>query len=275
MHPILIKLNLPLIGAFNIPTYGFFVATAIITGIMAGNYWAVKYEGYEEDKIASASFWIILWGVIGAKLFFIVFEDWNEFVVHPISSFFSRQGFVIYGAIIGGAISAYFIFRRYKMSFLKVADSFVPALAMGIGIGRLGCWSAGCCYGMPTGGRCGAIFPLSAFVYRLGDMSSGVRVPVPPFTPVVPTQLLHSIANFTVFFILWRVFLKNKKFDGQVFTMFFILYGTFRFLIEFLRIDTPHTFLFGMSAAQMTGFFLVPISAVGYFYLKARTGVKR
>ncbi|MBI2340852.1 MAG: prolipoprotein diacylglyceryl transferase, partial [Deltaproteobacteria bacterium] len=122
--------------------------------------------------------------------------------------------------------------RRHRLNFLTVADIFTPGIALGHVLGRLGCFSAGCCYGReaPAGSFWSVVYPPNP---------AGIA---PPNIPLYPVQLFESFAELVVFFILF-FFRKKKRFNGEVFVLYITLYPILRIILEFFRGDKVRGYL--------------------------------
>jgi phosphatidylglycerol:prolipoprotein diacylglycerol transferase len=139
--------------------------------------------------------------------------------------------------------------RRHRMPVLRTCDGFAPGLAFGHVLGRFGCFSAGCCYGKPTNHFWGVIFT-NSLAHDVSGTPLGVRIE--------PTQLIEAAAEFFNFLLLTWL-LGRKKFDGQVWGSFMIMYGIERYFIEFLRDDPGRGEVFGgvMTGTQLISILLV------------------
>jgi phosphatidylglycerol:prolipoprotein diacylglycerol transferase len=153
------------------------------------------------------------------------------------------SGGMIFGALIAGVLfGVIYAIIFFKPDHWKIFDITVIGMALGHGIGRVGCFCAGCCYGLPTALPWGVKFP------RLGGH-------IHPYSLefVHPTQIYEAVlnlANFVVLFCLWR----KRKFPGQVFSFYLINYGLIRFLLEYLRNDGGRGYLIrgGSPLASLT-----------------------
>jgi phosphatidylglycerol:prolipoprotein diacylglycerol transferase len=132
---------------------------------------------------------------------------------------------------------------------LATCDAFAPGLAIGHAIGRVGCFAAGCCYGKPTNHFWGVTFT---------NPVANALVGTPLNQALEPTQLFESAVELANFFVLMWMF-KRKKFDGQVFGAYLILYGVARYFLEFIRDDPGRGSVFGglMTGTQLISIFLV------------------
>ena len=246
------------IGNFPINTYGVFLALAFLCAILIAVKLAAR-DGLPKEKIYDLSLWMLLASLIGSKLLMFLTEP--EYRDHPlqlISLDFLRSGGVFYGGLLGAIITGYFLMKRYKLPWWKTADACAPGIAVGNFFGRLGCFSAGCCWGKPT------TLPWGVKFTALGNAITGVPTIVNQLTDpeqkaywsqklggelaplhLHPTQLYESFSMLIIFFfLLWLH--KHRRFSGQVILLYAVLYSIIRFLIEFLR-DDPRGDVFGLT----------------------------
>ncbi len=252
------------IGNFPINTYGVLLALGMLLALFVASRLAAR-DGLPRERIYDLGLWTLIGALLGSKILMFFTED----NVQIFSLDFLRSGGVYYGGFLGGLATVVFLVRYYKLNFWKVADAFVPGLALGQAIGREGCFAAGCCWGKPTDSAFGVHFTEHAHeytgvpIYRAGGSDLYLH----------PTQLYESIAMLIVFGIL--VYLhRRKRFDGQVLIAYGIIYGIVRFTIEFLR-DDPRGDLFGLtsltglSTSQMISL-LVAAGAVIFMIIRLR-----
>ncbi len=236
MYPVLFR-----IGPITIYTYGVFVFLGVVIA-----YWLavneVHREGIDKSVASDIFFWTIVCAFLGARLLYCVVE-WRSFIHSPLKMIFSRTGFVFYGGILGGLAGFIFMVKRYQRDFFTMADSVALYIPLGHAIGRLGCFSYGCCYGRPTDSWIGMVFPPSSPAGALG-------------VKVIPTQLISSFFLVVIFIIL-RVLRNHRRFKGQILLSYILLYSLFRFIIEFFRGD-PRGFFWIFSTSQW-------ISVVAFF----------
>ena len=251
------------IGSFSLPTYGFLVASGVLIGLWISVRNSEK-QGINGDHAWNLGILMVLAGILGAKLLYII-NDWGYFSAHPREIFSLgtiQAGGVFSGGLIGALAVAAWYMRRHRMPPLRTCDAFAPGLAFGHVLGRFGCFSAGCCYGKPTDHWWGV-----TFTNPLAETFSGT----PLGHRLEPTQLIEAAAEFFNFLLLMWL-LKRKRFDGQVFASFMVLYGIERYFIEFLRGDPGRGEVFGglMSGTQLISIFLV-IGGGLIWYLKGST----
>jgi phosphatidylglycerol:prolipoprotein diacylglycerol transferase len=168
--------------------------------------------------------------IVGAKIMMFLVDI--PYYVHNPGEIFSmaslQAGGVFYGGLIAALIAAVIYMRRHQLPALPTADVFAPGIALGHGIGRLGCFAAGCCWGKPTGLPWGV-----TFTNPLAQQLVGVPLDI----KLHPTQLYESTAEFVIFGILyWRV--RRPHAPGAIISLYLVLYSTVRFLVEFVR-DHP------------------------------------
>jgi len=242
MHPILFKL-----GPLTIYTYGTFVFIGVAAAYWLSTRDAVRM-GLDKDKFSNLFFWTVVAAFLGARILYTIVE-WKLFIEHPFYVIFSRAGFVFYGGVIGGFIAAYIIIKKYKWDFLKIADIVSLYIPLGHAFGRMGCFSYGCCYGKPTNSWIGMLFPPTS-----PAGAAGVKV--------IPTQIISAFFLVVIFLILLYV-RRKKRFEGQIFLSYLLLYGIFRFIIEFFRGD-PRGYLWVFSTSQWVSIAVI-IAAIVYY----------
>ncbi|MCZ6670270.1 MAG: prolipoprotein diacylglyceryl transferase [Acidobacteria bacterium] len=221
MHPILFK-----ILHFQIGTYGLLYAISFLVALRVATHYARK-EGIEPARILDLGIYALLSGIIGAKLFLYLI-DLPHYLRHPEEILRTwRAAGVFYGGLLFALAVGLFYLRRHRISVWKATDAVAPAAAIGQAIGRLGCFAAGCCYGIPADTPISVTFR-NPEAYHL----TGVTLD----TPLLPTQLFHSASNFLTFFVL-VFFYRRKSRPGTIFWLYLLLHGGFRFTVEFFRGD--------------------------------------
>ena len=239
------------IGPLTVHGYGLMIAIGIIAALLVAEKRGAA-KGMNTDFIYTATFLIAIIGFLGGKLMYMLVE-WRSTAAHPLEML-KGSGFVVYGGIISGFLTALVYFRRKKVSFPEYADLLVPSIAIAQGFGRIGCFMAGCCYGRPTNSWIGVTFRNSPFA------PNGVKV--------IPTQLFSSAGDFLICFLL-IMYSKKRKVQGQVTALYFILYSIGRFIIEIFRNDERGSV--GMlSTAQFTGIFMLIGGITAFMILQKR-----
>ncbi len=265
MFPILFKIPewFPLLGGRALHVYG--LMTAI--GFMSGLFW-VRYEAKRVDlnpeKLMDLFFAIVLASVVGARLLF-VFVSVNNWWEDPLVFFrIWEGGLVFYGGLIGAVLTSVWTIHRHRLPFFRVADVFAPGIALGHAFGRLGCLAAGCCYGRPAplGSWLSVIFPETEYSIA----PSGI--------PLYSTQLMESFGLFCIFLFLF-FFRKRKKFNGEVFLLYLILYPFLRIVMETFRGDKIRGVFWGgsVSTSQLISLIWIVVALIVWCSLLRRKKV--
>lgn len=212
MHPVLFTF-----GPITLHTYGLCVALGALLAVwLAGR--RVRSEGLSRDAFLDLALWVIVASIVGARVLYVLVE-WRHFAVRPLDAFkLWDGGLVFYGGFALGALVSPWVARTKGLPLGRVADLTAPYVALGHAFGRVGCFFAGCCYGLPSAEH-GCVFP------ALGDA-----------VPRLPTQLYEAAFLVALFaFLLWLT--PRRRFTGQVFWTYLAVYAAGRFLLEILRGD--------------------------------------
>lgn len=203
------------IFGIDVMWYGILMAT----GMILGTYLALKEAervGISEDDVLNLAIFAIPAGVLGARLYYVIF-NWRYYSQNPSQILnFRGGGMAIHGALIGGILAGLIYTKIKKINFFKMADIALIGMPLAQAIGRWGNYINGEAHGGPTN-------------LPWGIMVDGVKVH--------PTFLYESIWDFGIFIFLW-MFRKKKKYEGQVAVYYIILYSLGRFFIEGLRTDS-------------------------------------
>ena len=253
MYPILLKL-----GELSLHTYGFFVAMGFLAGILIAKREA-KRLGEDPDRIMDLSFYVMVSAILGSRLFYIITNP-EIYLSDPLEIFkLWNGGLVFYGGFIAALIVGLIYLKIKKMPLWKTTDIAAPSLAAGQFLGRLGCFSAGCCYGKACNLPWAVTFTNPDSLAPLG-------------IPIHPTQLYHAISNLSIFAFLW-FFRSRKKYNGQLFWLYILLYAVTRFFIEIFRGDFRGEPVFGvLSVAQAVGIIMAPVAVIMMIILRKQAG---
>ena len=202
------------IGNLGVPAYAFFVLLGLMVGLAV-----YFYEARRQKVLSENGFFIVvgslLGGIVGARVLQAL-VDYSYFFYHFSGWEILFSGRTIIGCLIGGTLGA-ILTKKILGINEKRGNLFAPAIAIGVAIGRLGCFFRGCCYGQPTNLPWGVNF---------GD---GIMRH--------PTQIYESLFMLAMFIYLERI--KNNKDikPGQLFKILMISYFVFRFFMEFIRVE--------------------------------------
>lgn len=242
MYPVALNLF-----GFEITTYGVMVAVAF-----AVVWWRFSQEssrvGISEDDAQTLLIVAIVSGMVSARLLHVVthLESYRD---APWEALFSRQGYAFVGGFVGGAAAVIWWCRRKDVVVLELADLIVPYIAIAHGIGRVGCFLFGCCYGSACELPWAVHFPT--------DTGASVSY---------PTQGVHPVQLYEAFSLwgLGAVLLLargRRAFPGQILWMYLVLYGVVRFVLEFFRGDDRGTLLVSWLSPSQTLYLLMAAGA--------------
>lgn len=222
------------VGSFGVPAYSFFVLLGLAVGVAV-----YFYEARRGKKLSEQGFFIFIGslagGALGAKLMELAIN--YKLVLAAASPEVLLSGRTIVGGLIGGAAGAMLTKKAMGLNERR-GNFFAPAIAAGLAIGRLGCFFQGCCYGVPT--------PLPWGV-NFGDN-----------IPRHPTQLYESAFMLLMFVYLEKVKNRPNLAPGRLFDVLMMSYFTFRFFIEFIRVEKPA--FWGLTVFQ-----LISLAVIIYF----------
>lgn len=271
-------------------TYGLMIATAFLVAIAlaartARNSYPEDIEvggkripagPYMFDRTLDIGFWLLISGIAGAKLLFVI-VNWDRYGDAPLDALSLSGGLVFYGGFIGAALTLIYYCRHYRLNFLRIADVLAPSVAIGHMIGRLGCLAAGCCWGgfAKAGSWLGIRFPAAENLpfggFGTNSLAFSDQVKDPRWVdalgrvhahavegatqisayaqangytlPLYPTQLMEVVGELIIFGALIFL-LKRKRFHGQILATWLMGYAVLRTINEFFRGDVARGYLF-------------------------------
>jgi phosphatidylglycerol:prolipoprotein diacylglycerol transferase len=272
-----------------IHTYGLLLATGFVAAVsliarLAEREWPGEEGTRKRDQVLDLSFWVLISAIVGSRLLFIV-VNWKDYASDLTKIFELGGGLVFYGGLIGAMIASFIYARKNNIDFFRLADVAMPGISLGQALGRLGCFSAGCCWGSVTskGFRFGVHFPGAAEAKTLFGQVSGSSAlayqsqlnenpsrwvvestgqvyhhAVPGAVriadwvgqhghtlPIHPTQLYESVGQFALFVFL-LVMRRYRRFHGQILGMWLMLYAILRSTVELFRGDIERGTLNGL-----------------------------
>ena len=244
------------IGPIHIYWYGFF----IILGALAAIFITLKLADYykiKKETIIDLAFWLIIGGIIGARLYHILLEL-QYYLSSPIDAIKIWQGgLAIHGAILAGIIIIWRFSKKHQYNFWLLSSIIVPGLALAQAIGRWGNYFNQELFGKPTNLPWG--IPIDLANRPIEYISNEF---------FHPAFLYESIGNLLIFFILISIHIwiirKNKKKNYSYFlplTSYFLLYSILRFFIEFIRIDPTYVIL-GLRFPQIISLLIIFFSII-------------
>jgi phosphatidylglycerol:prolipoprotein diacylglycerol transferase len=221
------------IGSFSVSPFGVMLVLAFLASYLQLR-WGMKRLGIGDEEDASALVFAAgLGGIVGAKVYYaILFKDWHLL--------FDRSGLVWYGGFILGALGVLWTMRRRRLPGWPMADVAAPALALGYGIGRLGCFLVGDDYGRPTTLPWGIAFPVGLPETTAGNLRDSFHVAIPALVPdsallrVHPTQLYETAMALAIWGLAIWMF-RRRLHPGAIALTVLALLAVERFLVEILR----------------------------------------
>jgi len=264
-----------------------FMSAVSLAAALARREWRGEDGEKKREQVLDLAFWVFLAAMVGSRVLFIL-VNWKDFslsaaIQHPVENLLGG-GLVFYGGLIGASVAAYWYCKAHQMSFLLLADIAMPTVSLGQCFGRLGCFSAGCCWGdvaspaspfavrFPGAGMArnllGQLSHTASLAFQsqagtsdrwvneatgqLFDRPTEGAMLVSQWVaqhghtlPVHPTQLYESLGQFTLF-LAFLALRGFRRFHGQVFGMWLMAYAVLRSSVELFRGDAERGTLHGL-----------------------------
>jgi phosphatidylglycerol:prolipoprotein diacylglycerol transferase len=238
----------------------------------------------KREQVLDMGFWALVGGLLGSRILFIL-VNWQDYSKDLLSIFSLGGGLVFYGGLIGAALASYVFARVNGIDFLRLADVALPTVSLGQALGRLGCFSAGCCWGGPAGSHShlavrfpggGVARDVFGHLTGTGSTAYSSQAMDPRYVveatgeilqqaapgavrmsewvaqhgttlPVHPTQLFESVGQVALFvgLLLMR---RHRRFHGQILSLWLMGYAVLRSTVELFRGDTERGTLHGLLA---------------------------
>lgn len=239
-----------------VKSYGLTLAISFALGMWLSVRRA-RPHGISAETVLDLIFGVLIASIIGVRALYVVthateFDPWYR------ALFIWDGGLTLYGGILAATATVWWMCRRRGIPFLVIADTFAPGVMLGIGITRIGCFLAGCCFGKPTTCALAVHFPADA----PASLTFGGRA-------VHPTQLYASAAGFAIFGLL-LLSERRSLGRGATFGLFLALYGVARLVEDMFRYYEPGQVLMGLSNNQWLSAVLVVAGALVVFRARRR-----
>lgn len=231
------QINLPFLeNPVTIRWYGVIIAFGLTLAVLFGGRKAYVWK-MDINKMLDVLIYGAVGGILGARLYY-VFSKWDYYSVHMDEIFqIWNGGLAIYGGLIGGIIAGLIVCKIEKLNILNLLDLCGMSFLIGQGIGRWGNFANQEAFGMNTDSFIG-MYSVKTEVYLTHLVNSGTDLIVDPSKPVHPTFLYESLWCILSFIILYIVCQKFRKFSGQLFLGYGLLYGIERAIVEGMRTDS-------------------------------------
>ena len=197
--------------------------------------WRARRERLDPETVYGLASWLFTGGIIGARAFFLIqyhetVRDWTDILR------FWQGGIVFYGCILGGLAGSLIYWARHPFPFRPMADAVAPALALGVALGRVGCFLNGCCHGAVCDLPWALRFPAETLPW-VSHVRAGLIPPTATHSlPIHPTQLYAALDGFLLLGLLFWYFPRRRR-DGEVMALLMVTYPVALFLEESLRAD--------------------------------------
>ena len=246
MYPVIFQL-----GTFELRSYGIIVVLSFFLGLWLSTREA-KQNGLDPAVVQDFAFYALLGGIIGARLYYVVFSNPAYFLQKPWEIVAIWHGGIgIIGALLGGSLAALWYCRKKQLSFWRFADTLAPGVALGQAAGVIACLLNGDSFGKRAD---------VAWAITYTDPRSLAPLNV----PLHPVEIYEMAAYLLVFLLVWLTRGKYRT-PGFGFLIYLAGYGAARFAVEFFR-GNPAIFAWGIPAAQVFGVALV-LAAIAGFHL--------
>lgn len=257
------------LGKIHIPLYGLLIVAGILSaGFIVYRLCLFQKKNFYDFLIISAVG--VGLGFLGAKLLYLLvtygikdfFQVLRMMLFDSSAAFLVGSGFVFYGGLIGGLAGYFLGIKIAKCDWLQFLDISAFVIPFVQGFGRIGCFCAGCCYGILYDG------PLAVYYTNpLSDVPCGVGI--------FPVQLLEAFLLLLFSFVILFFIIKKSKNQSQsrflnlfIFIVYILFYSVLRFFIEFLRADSMRGKIWIFSTSQLISLILFFLSIIILIFLR-------
>lgn len=249
------------LGVLSIPSYGFMITLGIILANLIAVIYIIKQYNLDFNDFLILEGYCILGGFIGAKLLYLLVSfkeiEWSKILDITYFNSIIQGGFVFYGGLLFGLLSAFLVKKIHKINLELYVRHCIFLIPFIHAFGRIGCYLAGCCYGIPYNGLFAVTFP------------EGSLAPVG--IPLFPVQLVEAILLFLITIII--LYLDRRKYILNPVIFYLGSYGILRFTLEYFRYDEYRGHILLFSTSQWISVFIVTVSFVLYIYYRRKSKV--
>jgi len=259
-HPQFNPVAIQITDSFGIHWYGLMYLIGFVAFLLLGKY-QIKHKpwfGWNTQMLDDALFYGALGVILGGRIGYMLFYQLPDLIAHPLNLLKIWQGGMsFHGGFLGVLVAMFCFTKKHPQPWLKIMDFVAPLVPLGLGAGRMGNFINGELWGRPTGSDYGMIFPQVDAIARH------------------PSQLYEfMLEGIVMFAVLWW-FSRKQRPVGQISALFLIMYGSFRFLVEFTREPDAHLGLLGLGLS-MGQWLSLPMVLIGIalFLATKRSSVK-
>ncbi len=230
-----------------------------------------RRERLNPETIYDLAIWLFTGGFLGARILFVV---QNPGALRHWTDVFKvwQGGIVFYGCIFGGLAGSLIFWARRRFPLLATADAVAPALALGIVLGRIGCFLNGCCFGATCDGPIAVTFPAGSFAWIRHVEAGWITPDAARSLPVHPKQIYLALEGLALLALL-TVYYPRRRRDGEVAALLLIGYPVTRFATEFFRGDANGWYA-GLTISQYISLALILCGLIFWRLLPQRLHVQ-
>lgn len=250
---------MPYLGPIPINWYGITMAIGFLVGGYLAWRSAPRYD-VPREKIEKLMLWIVIGTVVGARIYFLVQNDFGTYLQEPWRMLAVWEGgLAFFGGLFGATLAAFLYSLKANLSFARVSDLFAPFIPIGAAIGRTTCGLAGMDYGTPTRLAWGVVYTNPNSYAPIDGIARH------------PVQFYELFGDLIIAGILLK--LRGRLPDGALFLSYLIFFSMFRFFLFFVRGDVPAV-AFGFKNGQITAFAILAVAAPLFLWLTIRRAAK-
>lgn len=247
------------IMGLQLPSYGLLIATGVVIANFV-SYLILRKTKQDGNDFIILEAYGILGGFIGAKVLYLIVSrnqiDWNRITDITYANQLMLSGFVFYGGLIGGILFIFLAGKIHKIPALEYIRNFIFVIPFIHSFGRIGCFMAGCCYGKPYDGSFAVVFPENSYAL--------------PGVKLFPIQLVEAGGLMVIAILL--IILRLRFHFVYTIEFYFIVYGLFRFILEYFRYDAIRGSWGAFTTSQWISLVFIVIGMIAVFRSKIRKG---
>lgn len=235
------------IAGLTLPSYGLAITVGVILANCIAFFWVLRKYGLDMDDVLLLEAYCFLGAFLGAKLLYLLVSfpqiEWSRIKEPQYFNQIMQGGFVFYGGLAGALLCVMAAAKLHHIDWLLYVRRCFFLIPLVHCFGRIGCFLAGCCYGIPYDGLFAVTYPEGSFA--------------PANIPLFPVQLVEAAFLVIISLILWEI--SERKSGGDVIEAYLFLYGCLRFCLEFVRFDSERGSIGILSTSQWISLIMVMV----------------